>query len=52
MPTILLYGANGYSGRLVMDELVRSRRTSRIILAGRSGEALAALAEHPADHSG
>jgi short subunit dehydrogenase-like uncharacterized protein len=44
MPTILLYGANGYSGRLIMEELVRSGGATHVILAGRNGDALATLA--------
>jgi short subunit dehydrogenase-like uncharacterized protein len=44
-PTWMLYGANGYTGRLVLDEALR--RGLRPILAGRSAPAVEALArEH------
>jgi short subunit dehydrogenase-like uncharacterized protein len=39
----LLYGANGYTGRLIAEEAVR--RGMRPVLAGRNRDALAALAE-------
>ena len=41
-PTLLLYGANGYSGRLILAEALA--RGLRPILAGRSGDAICALA--------
>jgi short subunit dehydrogenase-like uncharacterized protein len=41
-PTLLIYGANGYTGELVAEEAVR--RGLRPVLAGRNGEAVAALA--------
>ena len=47
--TVLLYGANGYSGRLIAQELVLQRNAGpapgsiKIILAGRNAEALDAL---------
>jgi short subunit dehydrogenase-like uncharacterized protein len=40
---LLLYGANGYTGRLIVDECLR--RGLRPILAGRRADALRALAE-------
>ena len=46
--TILLYGATGYSGRMIAGELTDEMRKSddgvRLILAGRNGRALADLA--------
>ncbi len=42
MPTFLIYGANGYTGSLIAREAVR--HGMRPILAGRRGQALAALA--------
>jgi short subunit dehydrogenase-like uncharacterized protein len=46
--TILLYGATGYSGRMIAAELSNETRKSddgvRVILAGRNGRALADLA--------
>jgi short subunit dehydrogenase-like uncharacterized protein len=42
MTPFLIYGANGYTGELVAREAVR--RGLRPVLAGRSGESLAALA--------
>jgi len=46
--TILLYGATGYSGRMIAGELTNEMRKSddgvRLILAGRNGRALADLA--------
>lgn len=41
---ILIYGANGYAGRLIVDEAMR--RGLRPILAGRDHEAIRTLAEH------
>ncbi len=41
-PTLLIYGANGYTGELVAEEAVR--RGLRPILAGRNAEAVGALA--------
>lgn len=41
---VVLYGATGYTGRLVVDELLALG--VRPVLAGREGEALAALARH------
>ena len=41
-PRLLIYGANGYTGELVASEAVR--RGLRPVLAGRNGEAVAALA--------
>lgn len=41
--SFLLYGANGYSGRLIAEEAVR--QGLRPILAGRNAEAVALLAE-------
>ncbi len=41
-PTILLYGANGYTGRLMLDEAVR--RGLNVIVAGRSAAPIEALA--------
>lgn len=44
-PTLLLYGANGYSGRLILAEALS--RGLRPVLAGRSGAQICALAaEH------
>jgi short subunit dehydrogenase-like uncharacterized protein len=40
--TLLLYGANGYTGELISREAVR--RKMRLILAGRNGPAVAKLA--------
>jgi short subunit dehydrogenase-like uncharacterized protein len=40
---ILIYGANGFTGRLVMERLQQSGHD--LVLAGRNGVALAALAE-------
>ena len=39
----LLYGANGYTGQLILDEALQ--RGLRPVLAGRNDEAIAALAE-------
>ena len=41
-PTLLVYGANGYTGELVAEEAVR--RGLRPILAGRNADAVGALA--------
>ncbi|MFM8567587.1 MAG: saccharopine dehydrogenase family protein [Gemmatimonadota bacterium] len=41
--SLLIYGANGYTGRLIVDEAVR--RGLRPILSGRSADAVRALAE-------
>jgi short subunit dehydrogenase-like uncharacterized protein len=47
--TLLLYGATGYSGRLIADELGQLRAAApgawRIVLAGRDEERLAVLAQ-------
>ncbi len=43
-PKWLLYGANGYTGQLIIEEALS--RGHRPILAGRSQEKLAPLAEH------
>lgn len=40
----MIYGANGYTGRLMVEEALR--RGLRPVLAGRSREAIAAMAEH------
>src|SRR5579884_4031194 len=42
MPTFLLYGANGYTGRLIAREAVV--RGLRPVLAGRNAEAVGKLA--------
>lgn len=41
---ILIYGANGYAGRLIVDEAMR--RGLRPIVAGRDHEAIRTIAEH------
>ena len=41
---IVLYGASGYTGRLVAEALVQAR--ARPVLAGRSHQNLAALGVH------
>ena len=41
-PTLLIYGANGYTGELVAEEAVR--RGLRPVLAGRNADAVGALA--------
>lgn len=41
---ILLYGANGYTGRLILDELLKQQIDS-LLLAGRNEHALRPLAE-------
>ena len=43
MPTLMIYGANGYSGELIAREA--KRRGFRPVLAGRTGKALAELAK-------
>jgi short subunit dehydrogenase-like uncharacterized protein len=47
--TIVLYGATGYSGRLIATELgrlpARGARARRVVLAGRDAEALQPLAQ-------
>jgi short subunit dehydrogenase-like uncharacterized protein len=43
MPDWMIYGANGYTGRLVAEEAVR--RGMRPVLAGRSAESVARLGE-------
>ncbi|NLE47328.1 MAG: saccharopine dehydrogenase [Sandaracinaceae bacterium] len=41
---ILIYGANGYAGRLIVDEAMR--RGLRPIIAGRNRDAIRTIAEH------
>ena len=43
MNPFLIYGANGYSARLIIDEALR--RGLRPVLAGRNGAAVQALAQ-------
>ncbi|NUW42386.1 saccharopine dehydrogenase NADP-binding domain-containing protein [Nonomuraea rhodomycinica] len=46
-PTVAIYGANGHTGRLVAAELLA--RGARVLLAGRDGAALDALAAELAE---
>ena len=43
MPTLMIYGANGYSGELIAREA--KRRGFRPVLAGRNGKTVAELAQ-------
>jgi len=42
-PNILLYGAYGYTGKLIAKQLQHDARQSRVVLAGRRSEPLSAL---------